>query len=106
VEIERLDSAIEAAVTDAACDLADLALHDNDHDTARFAVHQGLLAVPHAEALLRNAMRVAAAVGDRASLERAWRDARRLATEIDSTAQPEPETVALYHSLRHTDTDS
>lgn len=100
VDVERLDGAIEAAIADAAGELADLALGTSDLETARFAVNQGLRAVPQAEALLRSAMRVAAAGGDRAGVERAWRDARRLATVIDSLGQPEPETVALYESLR------
>jgi DNA-binding SARP family transcriptional activator len=106
VEVERLDGAMEAAIADAACDLADLALDTSDLETARFAVNQGLLAVPQAEALLRAAMRVAAAAGDRAGVERAWRDARRLATGLDPLGQPEPETMALYQSLRQPNGDA
>jgi DNA-binding SARP family transcriptional activator len=106
VGTERLDGAIEAAVADAACDLADLALDASDLDTARFAVNQGLLAVPQSEALLRAAMRVAAAAGDRDAVERAWRDARRLAASLGSLGEPEPETVALYQSLRQRNGDA
>jgi DNA-binding SARP family transcriptional activator len=106
VEAERLDGAIEAAVADAACDLADLALDASDLDTARFAVNQGLLAVPQSEALLRAAMRVAATAGDRDAVERAWRDARRLAASLGSLGEPEPETVALYQSLRQRNGDA
>lgn len=105
VEVERLDGAIEAAVADAACDLADLALDTSDLDTARFAVNQGLLAVPQSEALLRSAMRVAGAAGDRDGVERAWRDARRLAAQLVALGEPEPETVALYQSLRRRNGD-
>lgn len=100
IEVERLDGAMEAAISDAAQELAALALEDGDIDTARFAVEQGLRAVPSAEALLRSAMRVAAAVGDRAALERAWRDAQRVAAGLDALAEPEPETAELYESLR------
>lgn len=106
VEVERLDGAIEAAVADAACDLADLALETSDLDTARFAVNQGLLAVPQSEALLRAAMRVAGAAGDRDGVERAWRDARRLAAQLVALGEPEPETVALYQSLRQRNGDA
>lgn len=106
VEVERLDGAMEAAIVDAACDLADLALEGSDLDTARFAVNQGFLAAPDAEPLVRAAMRTAAAAGDRAGVERAWRDARRLATGLDPLGQPEPETVALYESLRQQNGDA
>jgi DNA-binding SARP family transcriptional activator len=100
VELERLDNEIEAAVVDAALDLVDLALAAADVDTARWAIRQGFLAVPHSEPLLRATMRTAAATGDRAGVERAWQDARRLAAEIDPTCEPEPDTVALYRELR------
>jgi DNA-binding SARP family transcriptional activator len=105
VEVERLDGVMEAAVGDAAADLAQLALEAGDLDTARFAVAQGLLAVPHAEALVRWSMRIAAAAGDRAGVERAWRDAQRIATEFDPIGVPEPETAELYQSLRRGRTD-
>jgi DNA-binding SARP family transcriptional activator len=100
VEVERLDGVMEAAIGDAATDLAQLALDTGDLDTARFAVTQGLLAVPQAEALVRWAMKIAAAAGDRAGIERAWRDAQRIATEFDPIGTPEPETAELYQSLR------
>ena len=100
IEIERIDGAMEAAIADAAQELVTLALERSDLETARFAVAQGLRAVPSAEALLRCAMRVAAAAGDRAGVERAWVDARRLAASIDSLGEPEPETAELYESLR------
>ena len=45
-------------------------------------------------------MRIAAAAGDRAGVERAWRDAQRIATEFDPIGVPEPETAELYQSLR------
>src|SRR5581483_9040188 len=93
VEVERLDGVMEAAIGDAAADLAELAHESGDLATARFAVHQGLLGVPHAESLLRWAMRIAAAAGDRAGIERAWRDAQRIATELDPLGVPEPETA-------------
>jgi len=100
IEVERLDGAMEAAISDAAQELAALALEEGDLDTARFAVEQGLRAVPSAEALLRYAMRTVAATGDRAALERAWRDAQRVAANLDALAEPEPETADLYQSLR------
>jgi hypothetical protein len=46
-------------------------------------------------------MRVCAATGDREGLDRALRDARRLAQLLDPTGEPEPETLALYDELRH-----
>lgn len=100
IEVERIDGAMEAAIADAAQELVTLALERSDLETARFAVAQGLRAVPSAEALLRCAMRVAAAAGDRAGVERAWVDAQRLAASIDSLGEPEPETAELYESLR------
>jgi len=105
VEVERLDGAMEATVGDAAADLAQLALEAGDLDTARFAVAQGLLAVPHAEALVRWSMRIAASAGDRAGVERAWRDAQRIATDFDPIGVPEPETAELYRSLRRGKSD-
>ena len=103
VEVERLDGVMEAVIGDAAATLAELALASGDRATARFAVHQGLLGVPHAEGLVRWAMRIAAAGGDRAGIERAWRDARRIATELDPLGVPEAETAELYESLRRKD---
>lgn len=97
---------MEAAIADAAQELVALALERSDLETARFAVTQGLRAVPSAEALLRCAMRVAAAAGDRAGVERAWVDAQRLAASIDSLGEPEPETAELYESLRRSSNGS
>jgi DNA-binding SARP family transcriptional activator len=106
IEVERIDGAMEATIADAAQELVALALERSDLETARFAVTQGLQAVPSAEALLRCAMRVAAAAGDRAGVERAWVDAQRLAASIDSLGEPEPETAELYESLRRPSTGS
>jgi DNA-binding SARP family transcriptional activator len=100
VEVERLDGVMEAAISDAAADLAETALESGDLATARFAVAQGLRGVPHAESLVRFAMRIAAAAGDRAGIERAWRDAQRIATDLDPLGTPEPETAQLYETLR------
>ncbi|HVW30993.1 MAG TPA: hypothetical protein VHL53_00515 [Acidimicrobiia bacterium] len=103
VEVERLDGVMEAVISDAAADLAELALESGDLATARFAVNQGLLGVPHAEGLVRLAMRIAAAAGDRAGIERAWRDAQRIAIDLDPLGVPEPETAQLYEALRRKD---
>ena len=100
VELERIDNEIEAAVADAALDLCDLCLSTGDIDTARWAVRQGQLCVPHSEALLRAAMRVAAAAGDRSGIDQAWQHARRLAAELDACGEPEPATIELYRELR------
>jgi DNA-binding SARP family transcriptional activator len=100
VGLERLDSEMEAAVADAAGHLASAALEAGDVDTARFAVERGLLAVPGSESLLQAAMRVAAAAGDGDGIERAFRDARRLARALDPLGEPEAETRRLYEELR------
>jgi DNA-binding SARP family transcriptional activator len=100
VEFEHLACEIDSVVADAALDLTDLGLADGDLTTARFAVRKGLLGCPSSEPLLRAAMRVAHAAGERAGVERAWRDIERLAGEYG--AEPEPESAALYQSLRRT----
>ena len=99
--LDRLDSDMSAAIAEAAGTLVAAALAVDDLTTARFAVEQGRLGTPHSEALIRAAMRVCAATGDREGLDRALRDARRLAQLLDPTGEPEPETVALYEELRH-----
>ncbi|MEW6475434.1 MAG: bacterial transcriptional activator domain-containing protein [Actinomycetota bacterium] len=100
VGLDRLDSDMAAAIAEAAGMLVTAALAVDDLTTARFAVEQGRLGAPHSEALIRSAMRVAAAAGDREGLDRALRDARRLAQLLDATGEPEPETVRLYEELR------
>jgi DNA-binding SARP family transcriptional activator len=99
VALERLDNEIEAAIADAALDLVDLSLVNDDLDTARWATRQGFLAVPHSEPLLRATMRTAAAAGDRAGIERAWKHAQDLAAGLGATGEPEPATIALYQEL-------
>ena len=101
VGLDRLDSDMSASIAEAACTLVAAALAADDVAAARFAVEQGRLGTPHSEALIRAAMRVCAAAGDREGLDRALRDARRLAQLLDPTGEPEPETVALYEELRH-----
>ena len=101
VGLDRLDSDMSASIAEAAGTLVAAALTVDDLATARFAVEQGRLGTPHSDALIRADMRVCAATGDREGLDRALRDARRLAQLLDSTGEPEPETVALYEELRH-----
>lgn len=101
VGLDRLDSDMSASIAEAAGTLVAAALAADDVATARFAVEQGRLGTPHSETLIRAAMRVCAAAGDREGLDRALRDARRLAQLLDPTGEPEPETVALHEELRH-----
>jgi hypothetical protein len=101
VGLDRLDSDMSASIAEAAGTLVAAALAADDLATARFAVEQGRLGTPHSESLIRADMRVCDATGDREGLDRALRDARRLAQLLDPTGEPEPETVALYEELRH-----
>src|SRR5205807_6095514 len=85
VGLDRLDSDMSASIAEAAGTLVAAALAADDLAAARFAVEQGRLGTPHSEALIRAAMRVCAATGDREGLDRALRDARRLAQLLDPT---------------------
>lgn len=98
VELEHLDAEIDAALTDAALDLVDLALAASDLSTARHAIRQGLLGSAGSEPLLRAAMRVAHAAGDQPGVERAWRDIERVTGELGF--EPHQESFDLYRTLR------
>lgn len=90
---------ISAAIADAASILWERAFTAGDFATAALAAEAGIKADPYNEELLKKALRVAAATGDRecvAELVAAFKD--RLAA-VDEDEAPEPETAELIAAL-------
>jgi len=87
-------------IVDAAESLAERALAAADPERVELAARKGLAVSPCREPLWRARMQVAADLGDRDALLRAYEGARRAARSVDALAEPEPETTHLYASLR------
>jgi DNA-binding SARP family transcriptional activator len=91
---------IETAVADAAERMAELSLDTNEPKLAEWAVRRGLMVSPAREALHQLRMRAAAVQGDRAGIERAWKELRlALRSNIGPLEEPRADTIALYETL-------
>lgn len=95
--------ALAQEVVDAAHDLAQLCLADEQHDDATWAAERGLLADPLAEVLVRDLMEAAAATGNTARVHAAMNRLRRAVSEDadanDADDWLHPETLQLYERL-------
>jgi hypothetical protein len=92
VSDERLVEPIEIAIVAAARELVARSLEAGDVETAWFAVDRGLL-VSRATGLCEDLLRTAAATGDRARFDRAWKRVERMVSS-------DPDLVALRDELR------
>jgi DNA-binding SARP family transcriptional activator len=83
-----------------ACHLTvDLALEARELEIASHAIERGLNALPGSELLYRDRMRVAHARGDRAEIDRAFKELADILEAEDMECAPHPETVALRDEL-------
>lgn len=98
---DQIVSAIEVAVVDAACRLAEFALDTNDIDLALWSVQQGHLVTPGHEGLYRARMRAHAHLGDLDAVHQTFREAQRAARTIDPLDEVQPETQQLHQELNH-----
>jgi DNA-binding SARP family transcriptional activator len=98
--LEGVVPAIEAAVVELACRLAEHLLAARDPEGAEWAARRAMLSCPWDERLYRLVMRAADAAGNRAGVEAAL---RQLACVLELGEEPlsavHPETAALYRSL-------
>jgi DNA-binding SARP family transcriptional activator/LysM repeat protein len=92
---------IESAIAEAAQDLGDLCLADNDPTGAIWAARRGLLASPYDERLYRVLMRAAHVAGNPAGVDTILRELLHvLGAEDDPIDELHPQTVELYRQLR------
>lgn len=98
--LEGVVPAIEAAVVELACRLAEHLIAVRDPEGAEWAARRAMLSCPWDERLYRLVMRAADAAGNRAGVEAAL---RQLACVLELGEEPlgavHPETAALYRSL-------
>lgn len=98
--LEGVVPAIEAALVELACRLAEHLLAVRDPEGAEWAARRAMLACPWDERLYRLVMRAADAAGNRPGVEAAL---RQLACVLELGEEPlsavHPETAALYRSL-------
>jgi Bacterial transcriptional activator domain len=83
--------------------LAELALGENDHETAVFAACKGILANPGCEACYRNLMRAAAATSGQAGVTAVYNELRAVIDgyrDDDPSDELDSETVELYDQFR------
>jgi phage tail protein X/DNA-binding SARP family transcriptional activator len=80
--------------------LVELALGAGDIDLARFAVLQGLRALPGNEVLYRSRMRIEDQAGNQAALRSAYNELQVVLGDLD--VEPSDLTVSLYRQLART----
>jgi DNA-binding SARP family transcriptional activator len=90
-------AAAEAVIEQAATLLVDLALTAGDIDLARYAVLQGLRALPGNEALYRARMHIEDQAGNQAAIRSAYHELRHHLEDYDTA--PSPATIELYQRL-------
>jgi len=98
-ESEGHAARLAAVLTNAAGNLAALAVDQGLFDLARWGLDQARLVDPYSEALSRAAMQVAAAEGDPDQLRREWRECQRRMDELDPGSSPSARTERLYGEL-------
>jgi DNA-binding SARP family transcriptional activator len=98
-EAEGHAARIAAVLTNAAGNLAALAVDAGLFDLAQWGLSQARLVDPYSEAISRAAMQVAAAAGDADRLRREWRDCQRRIDELDPGSSPSPRSERLYGEL-------
>jgi DNA-binding SARP family transcriptional activator len=94
-------SEIEAAIGEAAEQLASLYLNADDHAGATWAARRGLVASPFDERLYRQLMLAADAAGNTAGIDATMRElVHIMGDELEPVDDLHPETIKLYHQLR------
>lgn len=98
--LEGIGPAIEAAVVDLSCRLAESCLSSDDAQGATWAARKGLLVSPYDERLYRILMRAADVDGNPAGVESVMSELIKLvADDIEPFDSVHPSTMALYRSL-------
>ena len=87
----------DALVERATEHLVELALTAGDVESARFAVLQGLRALPGNEVLYRSRMRIEDRAGNQAALRSAYNELQAVLGDLD--VEPSEMTVTLYRQL-------
>jgi DNA-binding SARP family transcriptional activator len=92
---------IEAAVGEAAEQLATLHLEADDHTAATWAARRGLLASPYDERLYRQLMLAADAAGNSGGVDATMRElVHVMGEDLEPLDDLHPETIKLYQQLR------
>jgi DNA-binding SARP family transcriptional activator len=86
-------------IESAALRVVELALDAGDHDAARFAIKQGLKALPLQEPLYRAKMRLEAASNNLAGVKETYDELVLLLDDLDDGYRPSAETARLLISL-------
>jgi len=97
---QQLVADAEVLIERAAKQLVDLSLEAGDLDGARWAVQQGLRALPGNEPLYRARMRVESEAGNPAAVRSAYQELVSLLDDLDT--EPSDATVDLYGQLAPT----
>jgi DNA-binding SARP family transcriptional activator len=98
--LEGIGPAIESAVVDLSCGLAEACLSAGDPRGAEWAARRGLLVSPYDERLYRILMRAADRAGHPAGVESVMAELVKLvADDIEPLDSVHPSTVELYRSL-------
>jgi DNA-binding SARP family transcriptional activator len=98
--LEGVVPAIESAIVEVACRVAEHLLSSRDPEGAEWAARRAMLACPWDERLYRLVMRAADAAGNRAGVDAALRQlACVLELGDEALAGVHPETASLYRSL-------
>ena len=98
VETEHLDTDIRLAVSQAASQLAEVAMH-SDPETALWATQQGRLLLPTQLNLFDTWMMAAAELGDANGVDQALQAKRWAYGQLDPDGGVPPETMELYRHL-------
>jgi hypothetical protein len=98
VETEHLDTDIRLAVSQAASQLAEVAMH-SDPETALWATHQGRLLLPTQLNLFDTWMTAAAELGDANGVDQALQAKTWAYGQLDPDGGVPPETMELYRHL-------